>query len=111
VPSVEDHGARHRYRVHRVRPFFTGGQVRYEVTSSNITDRVNKFDRNTAFTDIEMTDKYAAQLRTLPDSTEVLGHTMPITIIRAWKVLIRPPNRSMACWLLTSAVPSATLIL
>jgi hypothetical protein len=73
-----------------VRPFFTGGRIYYEVTFSNITDKLNKFDRIIAFTDIDMTDKYAANLTLMSDSIEVLGQTMPITIIREWAVSIRP---------------------
>lgn len=85
-----DEGSRNRYYIHKVRPFFTGGRIYYEVTFSNITDRINKFDRIIAFTDIDMTDKYAANLTLLSDSIEVLGQTMPITIIREWAVSIRP---------------------
>ena len=85
-----DQGTRNRYYIHKVRPFFTGGRIYYEVTFSNITDRLNKFDRIIAFTGIDMTDKYAANLTLMSDSIEVLGQTMPITIIREWEVSIRP---------------------
>lgn len=85
-----DRGHRNRYYVDKVRPFFTGGHIYYEVTFSNIVDRVNKFDRIIAFTDVDMTDEYAANLTLLNDSITVLGQTMPITIIRVWEVSIRP---------------------
>lgn len=85
-----DEGSRNRYYIHKVRPFFAGGRIYYEVTFSNITDRVNKFDRIIAFTDIDMTDSYAANLTLKSDSIEVLGQTMPITVIREWMVSIRP---------------------
>ncbi|WP_104168609.1 ATP-dependent RecD-like DNA helicase [Arthrobacter sp. SX1312] len=83
-------GNRNRYYVNKVRPFFTDGRILYEVTFSTISDRRNKFDRIIAFTDIDMTDKYAAQLRLLTDEIEVLGQRMPIVIIRSWNVSIRP---------------------
>ncbi|WP_236695148.1 ATP-dependent DNA helicase [Pseudomonas sp. PI1] len=51
---------------------------------------MSKFDRIIAFTDIDMTDKYAAMLMLRRDSIEVLGQTMPITIISEWEVSIRP---------------------
>lgn len=51
---------------------------------------MSKFDRIIAFTDIDMTDKYAAMLTLRRDSIEVLDQTMPITIIREWEVSIRP---------------------
>ena len=83
-------GSRDRYYVNRVRPFFTGGQIYYEVTFSNISDRVNKFDRMIAFTDIDLTDWYAAELTLLARSIEVFDQAMPVTIIRAWEISIRP---------------------
>jgi len=81
---------RSRYYIHRAKPFFVGGKVYYEVTFCGALNRVSKFDRIIAFTDVDMTDKYAANLTLLSDSIEVLGQTMPITIIRAWEVSVRP---------------------
>lgn len=86
----DEQGSRSRYYVHSVRPFITNGRILYEVTFSNISDRQNKFDRIIGFTEIDMTDKYAAQLRVLPDEIRILGQRMPILIIRAWDVSIRP---------------------
>lgn len=78
------------YYVQSVRPFVTGGRIFYEVTFTSITDNPNKFDRIIAFTDIDMTARYAAHLLLVNDEIEVLGRKMPITIIRGWKVAIRP---------------------
>lgn len=88
VPLMEPR--KDRYYIHAVRPFYTGGRVYYEVTFYNAVNRVSKFDRIIGFTDIDITDKYAANLVLESDSIEVLGQTMPITIIRAWEVSIRP---------------------
>ncbi len=66
------------------------GDIYYEVTFYRAINKVSKFDRIIAFTDIDMTDKYAAMLTLQRDSIEVLGQTMPITIIREWEVSIRP---------------------
>ncbi len=79
-----------RYYIHKTRPFFVGGHIYYEVTFYRAINKVNKFDRIIAFTYIEMTDKYAALLTLQRDSIEVLGQTMPITIISKWEVSIRP---------------------
>lgn len=81
---------RDRYYIHKTRPFVWDGRVYYEVTFYRAINKVNKFDRIIAFTDIDMTDKYAAMLTLQRDSIEVLGQTMPITIIREWEVSIRP---------------------
>lgn len=88
VPSSQ--GTRRRYYIHKVRPFFSRGSVLYEVTCSNAIDRSSKFDRIIAFTDIDITDKYAANLTLLNEAITVLDETMPITVIQQWEVSIRP---------------------
>lgn len=79
-----------RYYIHKTRPFFVKGRIYYEVTFYRAINRVNKFDRVIAFTEIDMTDKYAAMLTLRQDSIDVLGQTMPIVLIRKWEVSIRP---------------------
>lgn len=83
-------GARGRYYIHKTRPFFVGGRIYYEVTFYRAINKVSKFDRIIAFTDIDMSDKYSAMLTLQRDSIEVLNQPMPITIIRSWEVSIRP---------------------
>jgi len=85
-----DQGVRSRYYLAKVRPFFTDGRIYYEVTFFHAVNKVSKFDRIIAFTDIDMTEMYAANLTLLNESINVLGQTMPITIIQAWEVSIRP---------------------
>lgn len=79
-----------RYYIHSTRPFFVGGRIYYEVTFYRAVNKASKFDRITAFTNIDMTDKYAAMLTLERDSIDVIGQTMPVTIIRNWDVSIRP---------------------
>lgn len=81
---------RDRYYIHKTRPFFISGKVYYEVTLYRAVNKVNKFDRIIAFTDVDIADKYAAMLTLQRESIEVLGQRMPITIIREWEVSIRP---------------------
>ncbi|MDG7001013.1 MAG: AAA family ATPase [Nitrososphaerota archaeon] len=88
--SAAMHEIKGRYYIQRVRPFFVNGTIYYEVTFSVPVDKNSKFDRIIAFTDIDMTDKYAAWLSLVRDSIEVLGQTMPIMIIQTWEVSIRP---------------------
>ena len=83
-------GARDRYYIHRTRPFFVQGRVYYEVTFYRAVNKVSKFDRIIAFTDIDVSDKYSATLTLVNDSIEILGQTMPITIVDEWEVSIRP---------------------
>ena len=79
-----------RYYIHKTRPFFLSGRVYYEVTFYPAINKINKFDRIIAFTDIDISDKYAATLTLQRDSIDVLGQTMPIMVIRQWEVSIRP---------------------
>ncbi|PKM43770.1 MAG: helicase [Gammaproteobacteria bacterium HGW-Gammaproteobacteria-1] len=88
--SLLDSGTPERYYIHKTRPFFLNGRIYYEVTFCRAINKVSKFDRIIAFTHIDMTDKYAAMLTLQRDSIDVLGQTMPITIIREWEVSIRP---------------------
>lgn len=85
-----DREAGARYYIHRTRPFFAEGRIYYEVTFSRAVDRVSKFDRVIAFTDLDLTDKYSAYLVLQRDEIRVLDQMMPITLIRAWDVSIRP---------------------
>ncbi|MFE2412703.1 ATP-dependent RecD-like DNA helicase [Kitasatospora sp. NPDC059408] len=81
---------RERYYIHSSRPFFISGRIYYEVTFYLAHNRTSKFDRIIGFTDIDVTNKYAASLELASDTIEVLGQTMPITLIRSWEVSIRP---------------------
>lgn len=85
-----DNSTRARYYIHKTRPFFVSGRIYYEVTFFPAVNKVSKFDRIIAFTDIDLTDKYAARLTLQRDSIDVLDQSMPITIIREWEVSIRP---------------------
>lgn len=85
-----DGGSRRRYYIHKTRPFFVDGRIYYEVTCYPAVNRVSKFDRIVAFTDIAMTDKYSAMLVFQQDHVEMFGQLLPITIVRDWEVSIRP---------------------
>ena len=85
-----DRGTQDRYYIYKTRPLFLEGHVFYEVTFYRAINKVSKFDRIIAFTDLDMTDNYAAMLTLRVDSIEVLNKKMPITIIVKWEVSIRP---------------------
>lgn len=81
---------RDRYYIHGIRPFFVNGRVYYEVTFYEATNKVSKFDRVIGFTHIDLTDKYSANLTLHAETIQVMGRSMPITIIKDWEVSIRP---------------------
>ncbi|KQS22357.1 ATP-dependent RecD-like DNA helicase [Frigoribacterium sp. Leaf186] len=77
------------YYIHSSRPFFVAGRIYYEVTFSLAHNKTSKFDRVIGFTDIDVTDKYAASVELVESSIDVLGQTMPVTLVRSWEVAIR----------------------
>lgn len=79
-----------RYYIHGKRPFFVDGRIYYEVTLHRAVNTVLKFDRLIAFTELDLSDNYAAMLTLQDEFITVLGQTMPIKIIREWEVSIRP---------------------
>lgn len=78
-----------RYYIQKNRPFFFNNRIYYEVTFCRAVNKVSKFDRIIAFTDLEISDKYAVYLTLRRDQIEVLGQVMPITLILGWEVSIR----------------------
>lgn len=88
TPTADIRGE--RYYIHSSQPFFVGGRIFYEVTFSIAHNRTSKFDRSIGFSDIDLTDKYAANLELVSGTITVLGQTMPILVIRSWEVSIRP---------------------
>ena len=79
-----------RAYIQKIKPFFINHHIFYEVTFTIANDRVSKFDRIIAFTQLELTDNYAVKLSLHNDYIVVLGKLMPIQIIDSWEVSIRP---------------------
>ncbi len=84
-----------RVYVQKIRPFVVEGKIFYEITYSLAHDNTSKYDRQIAFTEIEMTDNYAAKIHILPASIEIFGTEIPIQIIDHWEVAIRPCEASL----------------
>lgn len=78
-----------RYYIQKVCPFVTQGKVYYEVTFCRAVNKTNKFARIIAFTDLDISDRYAVNLTLKRDQIDVLNQIMPITIILSWEVSIR----------------------
>ncbi len=79
-----------RYYIQKVKPFFVGLNVYYEVTFTRANDNASKFDRIIAFTNLDIEHYYAVKLSVSNDSIMILGKEMPIQIIDSWEVSIRP---------------------
>jgi helicase, putative len=79
-----------RYYIHNVKPFFVNNKTYYEVIFYKAVNKISKFNRNIAFTDINIIDDYAAKLTLHTISIEIFGRMMDITIIDDWQISIRP---------------------
>jgi DNA replication protein DnaC len=79
-----------RYYIQKVKPFFVGFEVYYEITFTRANDRASKFDRIIAFTKLDISHYYAVKLTVSNDSIQILGKNMPVQIIDKWEVSIRP---------------------
>lgn len=78
-----------RFYIQKIKPFFSGNEIFYEITLTTATDNASKSNRIIAFTDIDISDNYAVTLTIENDVIEILGNTMPILIITGWRVDIR----------------------
>ncbi|QKY69342.1 ATP-dependent RecD-like DNA helicase [Lentibacillus sp. CBA3610] len=87
--NIQNVGRSEKYYIQKVKPFFVGQRVYYEVTFTPANDYASKFNRVIAFTSLEITDNYAVKFSLTHDSIEILGKTMPITVIVGWEVAIR----------------------
>lgn len=81
---------RDRYYILSSRPFYANRKIYYEVTFSPAHNRTSKFDRIIGFTDIDVTEFYAANLELEATAIEIHGQDMPINLVRSWEVSIRP---------------------
>ena len=79
-----------RFYVQRIKPFFFGNKIYYEVAFIPANDRASKTDRIIAFTDIEITDYYAVKFAIADNNIDLFEKQMPIRIIVDWEVSIRP---------------------
>lgn len=79
-----------RFYIQRIKPFFFGNKIYYEVVFIPANDKASKTDRIVAFTDIEITDYYAVKFAIEDNSIDLFDRRMPIRIIVDWEVSIRP---------------------
>lgn len=93
IKALKQHevaGHTERYYITSRRPFVIDQKTYYEVTFSRAHNRTSKFDRVLGFTDIDVSEYYAAKLEIANDFIEVGKCKLPITIVRDWSVSIRP---------------------
>jgi energy-coupling factor transporter ATP-binding protein EcfA2 len=79
-----------RFYIQKIKPFFVGFEVYYEVTFTRANDYISKFDRIIAFTKLDISHNYAVKLTISNDNIHILEKNMPIQLIDKWEVSIRP---------------------
>ncbi len=84
------HARSDTYYIQKIKPFFVGQKIYYEVTFIPVNEKASKFDRVIAFTALDISRYYAVRLFTVDDCIEILGKTMPVFIIIGWETWIRP---------------------
>ncbi len=85
-------GNSNRYYIQKITPRFIRDTVFNEITFIRVDDRKSqsKTERVIAFTLLPIEKKYASKFSLIEESIDILGKSMPITIIDGWEVAIRP---------------------
>jgi energy-coupling factor transporter ATP-binding protein EcfA2 len=78
-----------RYYIRKIKPFFVGCNVYYEVTFTTVNNKLNKSERIIAFTKLDISHNYAVKFSIKNSNINILGKSMPIQIIDDWEVSIR----------------------
>lgn len=84
-----------RFYIHKIKPFYFEEKMYYEITFSVALDNNSKFNRQIAFTELEINDNYAVNLKYRNEFIDITGMTMPIKIIDSCEVSIRPCSCSI----------------
>lgn len=79
-----------RYYIQKIKPFFLGEEIYYEVTFNMAYSTTSKFDRVIAFTKEELNDNYAVKFSMHSDIVTILDEEVSILIIDKFDVTIRP---------------------
>ena len=86
-PKVSDEN---RYYIQKIKPFFIGSEIYYEVTFTMAFSNISKFDRVIAFTKYDILPNYSVKFSQREEYINVMGNDIKINIIDAWSVSIRP---------------------
>ncbi len=88
------------YYIARIKPFYVNNSVYFEVTLEPAEEKVNKFNRITAFTKCDINTPYAVALCFVDSKINVFNVDFPIKIIADWQVSIRPCELNNFAWVL-----------
>ena len=81
---------KNRYYVWKVKPIFIKEEMFYEITLTNATDNVSKFNRIVAFSPTSVNSNYAIKAALYKTDILIQNKSMPILLISDIEVSIRP---------------------
>ncbi len=87
VTSDSKNGA--RFYIEKIKPFYVNGNRYYEVTFSEVSEKLIKTDRLIAFSRIPIMTNYASKMLIVPSEISIMSKKMPINIIIGWEIAIR----------------------
>ena len=79
-----------RFYVRAAKPFFVGDSVYYETTLVPAFDSCSKFDRILVYSSFRIPTNCSVVVSTKRTSIDGLGFTLPVTIVDAYAVSVRP---------------------
>ncbi len=79
-----------QYYVRKVKPIIIDKSVFYEVTLTDATDYINKFNRIVVYSKEKIMDNYAIKISSVNRTIELFGRNVNIKIIDNYKIAIRP---------------------
>lgn len=78
-----------KYYIQKLKEIIVGRKTYYEVTFTPALGNTNKSHRVIAFTKLPVISNYASCFKLIETSIDILGRTMPITLIIGWSIAIR----------------------
>lgn len=78
------------YYIYKKRPFVNNGKIYYEFSFESANNMQNKFNRITAFTDMDINTTYAVALSFYKVTINIIGENIPVLIVNNWNISIRP---------------------
>ena len=79
-----------QYYVRKVKPIIIDGNVFYEVTLTDATDYINKFNRIVVYSKEKIIDNYAIKISSVNRKIKLFERNVNIKIIDNYKIAIRP---------------------
>ena len=90
-----------KYYIQKLKPIIVGRKTYHEVTFVPALGNTNKSHRVIAFTKLPVMSNYASMFELKETTIEILGRTMPITLIVGWQIAIRDCEYKHLSYILT----------